>query len=329
MKPRDVLDLLKLTGIVVLVALLLTSGLWVAGILQFRFWPMVEGAVLFSLAIGILLLADQRQHAETDVKEITFASMLYVLLFKRTALLSLFLVATVGVIAVAYVILSSLFNVEYDESQVAIRIGPRFSRQSIFYYTIQPYGWQNTGIRFKKGDKFEVFLSGQVSPGFLKNVTDMHKFDEAMVAWAKKGKKGPRPEDLAYRFPVWPFTGPEGYKDKYYEDARSLKLDILMQSYKDDDGLTVKGQPHNTVVGIVLPDGQEPNVASSLGGKNTPGYTLPKGSTEPTPLLILSSTTYPLELVAKDSGVLWITVNDADAFRWDNAGAFFLRLKTR
>jgi hypothetical protein len=44
---------------------------------------------------------------------------------------------------------------------------------------------------------------------------------------------------------------------------------------------------------------------------------------------------YPLgttklrEATAQAEGELWVVINDADAYRWDNAGLFFLKLVTR
>ena len=210
---------------------------------------------------------------------------------------------------------------------MALRISPRFMGQPTYYVAVDPYGWQNTGIRLRKGDKFEVFLSGKVSPGFLKNLDAMRKYDAEIVAYKKNNGTPPAPKIPA---PEWPFTGPEGYTDKEYARVAGTDKKVLMPSYEKDDGLTVKGLPHNTVVGIVLPDGVLPEEAKPIGnGKSQPGYSCCRDEIGKTDLLLLSDRNYPKEMESKGTGALWVTINDADAFRADNAGMFFMRLKKK
>ena len=45
--------------------------------------------------------------------------------------------------------------------------------------------------------------------------------------------------------------------------------------------------------------------------------------------LILFEKTNPKELgkaPTKEGGILWVVINDAEAYRWDNAGLYFMQL---
>jgi hypothetical protein len=96
----------------------------------------------------------------------------------------------------------------------------------------------------------------------------------------------------------------------------------VTKDYRHDTGLTVQGVPHNRVVGIILPRDKEPNKPSN----GTPGYHYEKDKeklidfkVDPRQLKLETMTT-------KEGGVLWVVINDAEVYRWDNAGLYFMKL---
>lgn len=137
---------------------------------------------------------------------------------------------------------------------------------------------------------------------------------------------------------IWPYTGPEGYPKKWYEGKdklRVLKEHKLYGNdnfYKKDTLLTVKGQPHNTVIRFIRSFGDGgPKHADTEDGKPTyePAYDWAKDE-DKKELLLLSAIQYPLaQQEIPRSGKLWVVINDVDIARWDNAGMFFLKLTCR
>lgn len=94
--------------------------------------------------------------------------------------------------------------------------------------------------------------------------------------------------------------------------------------YKSDDGLAVKGYPHNFVIGIVVPDNEPPPKVAKWDDQKQqgiPGSGYDKAKDKDI-LLELSSKQYPKECYAPRAGRLWVVINDTETFRWDNAGFF-------
>jgi len=120
-------------------------------------------------------------------------------------------------------------------------------------------------------------------------------------------------------FPGWPFSGPKGYNADYYPEGRG--------DYRNDTGLTVQGIPHNHVLGVIIKEGL-PRRADSSNGQ--PGYKRQGGqvyeSPEQNPIAMIDFSEETGVVTAKTSGVLWVCINDADDYRWDNAGMFFMKL---
>jgi hypothetical protein len=82
---------------------------------------------------------------------------------------------------------------------------------------------------------------------------------EAFVEWQCKYVKGESQLEELRKIELpatWPYTGPEGYRAKWYKDKGEGQLRVLKEHklygkdtfYKEDTLLTVKGLPHNTVI---------------------------------------------------------------------------------
>jgi hypothetical protein len=154
-----------------------------------------------------------------------------------------------------------------------------------------------------------VEITGTVTPGYLQNV---RKVSSPSIA------------------EQWPFRGPEGYEEGFYKELVAKGG----THYEDDVGLTVQGYPHNTVIGVIVPEGEDPCPRNPHRSLRTPceatesrrGYARDQHQGI---LHVLSSPHYPKTLTAKQSGKLWVTINDADEWRWDNLGIFFMKLTKR
>lgn len=69
-----------------------------------------------------------------------------------------------------------------------------------------------------------------------------------------------------------------------------------------------------------------PICLANWGADHTPGYDAKEDAGL---LYFLSSKDYPLRLQARHTGLLWLTVNDADGLRFDNAELFFVKITIR
>lgn len=190
-----------------------------------------------------------------------------------------------------------------------------------YYFPISSHeSWQNTYIQLKKGQRFDVYVSGRVSPGQLQNAKYIIN---ALDNWIKAGRPVPPSRDFLTnlrpeRIP-WLFTGPEGYPDQFYnEKIKNIEDLKLVTHYNRDNGLTVKGRPHNAVIGIIMDEGQ------TLTGRK---FDWKSGDSENL-LLNFSAKEkeYPLHFSARRTGILWVVINDSEEFRIDNMGQFFLKL---
>jgi hypothetical protein len=267
-----------------------------------------------------------------------FAGLIYEIFCHRKSLLAFFIVGIGGIIAAIYYMARPFVRVEQEES-AGLRIHMLTTIDD--YFAINPYeGWQNTKIQLRKGQLFSVNISGQVSPGNMQNFGPLQKYIDERTAWDntqphQPGQTAPiRPEMK------WPFSDPSGYKDSQYpsscpssdpaQKAPPRTRQGILWNYKCDPGLTVMGLPHNTVIGIILPPTLLPTIAryDATVQHDLPGYEWDntKNTGTKNALLNLSSEQYPLNCKAASDGYLWVTINDADAFRFDNSGEFFMKV---
>jgi hypothetical protein len=220
-------------------------------------------------------------------------------------------------------------------------------------------GWEETHIPLEKDETFTIEISGSVSPDLFQALP-LKEYMRKMEEWKKAKKAGKAGEEPKHPGDAkWPSTGPEGYPPEWYPKEKgsvskvemtipmALIYKVLFPSisafetppekhhanhkewiekhFTTDETLTIKGKTHNSVIGIVLPVNDKPKRAKS-GEPPAAGYDWEK---EKDKLLYLSAKTYPCSLTANEKGFLWVTINDADDFRWDNVGFFFLKLTRR
>jgi hypothetical protein len=129
--------------------------------------------------------------------------------------------------------------------------------------------------------------------------------------------------------------------DKAYESSKMIEqygldpknkdrcYETITKSYKYDTGLTVQGVSHNRVVGILLEEGSgPPNSASgSSASDSKPGYRYSDEADKEKLLLFKGNQETSLQTMkAYSDGELLVVINDADAYRWDNVGIFFLKI---
>ena len=292
------------------------AGVYLLGFTFAR--PLVILSVLaaFSLALAILLAMDADEQPSKGPENITFAGLAYILLVERKSLLALFVFVLVGIGTTAYYAFSALFSVESSESGIAIKLA--FGRTDHYFPITSQDTWQNTGLRLKQDVEFSYSIVGRVSPGFLQNIESLN----AHFRDLKAGKKPPRMAPVL----DWPFTGPNGYSPKWYEGPEKLRA--VTRHYKEDGGLTVKGVPHNKVVGILLEENEGIPRRADAG---VPGYDIEQAATAGPIPFILDYPEYPNKMFRKKpnrDGILWVVINDADSYRGDNSGIFFLKIRT-
>lgn len=295
----------------------------------------VAGIFALSSAMALLLAADASLHPRpAGGTPSNLWSLIYTLVTQRQALLALSLIVATGIGVITYRLLRSIFSVEYTGSGVQIRL----PGQTVYYLPIYPQVcWQDTGIQLQKGEKVNVELSGLVSPGamHLKVLDAWTKHMNAFVSWQCKYINGESTlADLEGIKPpaTWPYTGPEGYPAEWYTGEKKIEIlkghDLYKKDsfYREDSLLTVKGLPHNTVVGFIQPFGEGKPQDTEKG---EPAYDWADAK-DKEKLLLLSASQYPLaDQEIPRSGRLWVVINDVDLARWDNAGMFFLKLTRR
>jgi len=310
----------------------LTAAFAAVYFLRFRLPKLTEciGIILsLSIVFSLLLTADSKGRRQSTSPPSTFSAAIHDLLANRQPLLCLLVIGASIAAVGTYYLFTSIVTVQYSgEAGVIFRL----PGQTVYYIPIHPYGWVDTGIQLEKDERFTVEFSGQVSPGYLQSVPiflqDLKNFREYQLG----GSKGPPPSP-AERLD-WLFTGPEGYKDEWYEGRTKLRVLEAVPFYKKnppgykfDGGLTVRGYPHNTVIGIILRHPEMPKTSSWDESKKTgPAYGAYDREVDKDQLLDFSSDTYPTEWHAMRAGRLWVVINDADNYRWDNVGFFFMKL---
>jgi hypothetical protein len=331
--------LLKFWTVLTLVGLLLYVALWVLRFREFA-WFEVGAIACVTAALAVLLAAEEGSNdSQVDAANMTLAGCVYLLLTKHMIALGITVFALAGGVAGAYYIISSLVSVEYQGSAGTLVV--KLPGQTVYYRPLYPYGWEDTEIKLEDKQTFEVEITGRISPGLMH---EMAGHIAEVVTWERTGA-GAKPKDLA---PQWKFTGPEGYPESFYDmwvqqvDPKTKKP---RQRYDADPGLTVCGRRHNEVIGVIVGRGERP--CHKLPTKNEPCEAIPGTSDVPGKpgydvkdqgdvkdqdgkdrLYFLSAESYkdPLRLVAQKSGTLWLTVNDAGEFRYDNIGLFFVKV---
>lgn len=316
---------------------------WNLGLRPPSYFKSIGGAFCLSVAISVLLAADAYKVINKEIVTLPkeLSGMIYLLITQRQALLVLTILTLVVVGVGAYHIFRTLFSVTYEGTGIQIKL----PGQTVYYVPIYPQiSWQNTGITVKTGDKLNIELSGYVSPGAIGEISELKKHMEAFDKWQQK-KFGTccnsdeqneveerqqtyneTLDDVLSSPTTWPYTGPEGYKEEWYGPNNKLPILKTHRNYRkdyffrEDDCLTVKGLPHNRVIGIIRAKG-EPTPKEA--GPQSSAYDYLKDRDT---LLDLSSDRYPFTYEANKSGDLWVVINDVDIARWDNSGMFFLKL---
>jgi len=332
--------LITVAGIAMYLALISAGVIAVPTIerslLSSDFWPVARGVgtvargvgtvALWALAVAILLALDERSKDEEKIANMTFAGLAYVLLVKRKALLAIFVLSVVSVGLAGYYVSKWMgITLEPEGGTLSLKL----PGQTVYYFPISSQqGWQNTGIKLKAGQPFKYSISGYVSPGFLQDIDER-------IKQLKLHKMTGQP--YTQKGSIWQFTGPEGYPpfpgwyelkakedretcDKFPEKYKFKKdcYNAVTKSFEEDPDLTVQGVAHNHVVGIIL----------AVGMPKERGY---KVRPDDQGKLILFDGTEPTHLKTTEAnadGVLWVVINDASSYRWDNAGQFFLKLVT-
>lgn len=301
-------------------------------------WRCAGIIISLSVLFSVLLSADTK--AGPRAVPATFWAGIIDLLTNRQPLF-LFLLTGISIaVAGTYYFLTSLVTVQYTGESGVIFSLPG---QTVYYLPIDPYeSWINTGIQLEKDERFTVELSGRVSPGYLQGLTTLQqewntllKANEAKAH--RNGELATSPVPAFTPPPRWPFTGPEGYDRLWYEVGTMqevFKHEPVTRfygpgrapGYKNDNGLTVTGYPHNTVIGMILGDDEPPPRVARwdyINETGIPGYS---SETDRTSLLVFSSRRYPIECHAQRAGRLWVVINDSEGFRWDNVGFFFMKI---
>jgi hypothetical protein len=305
---------LIVTGVFLYALALAVSLLW------FKICDLWKTALAISClsVVAATLIGHDAYNGSGELPK-NFWTMFYLLLTDRQPLLLLGLLTLGGSIALIYFIIRAFFGVSYDGAGIQIKMPGQVS----YFLPVYPQMcWQDTKIDIQTGEKFQVEISGLVCPGGLLSLDKMAEYTQKVLRANEKNKLAAIPEP-----PKWPYTTARGYRKRWYRG--NTKLEVLKQHeyyceddyYLKDPGLTVKGLTHNTVVAIIMENNEKPLQAS----RGQPAYDWFKVEHQEK-LVNLSSSQYPISFEAKQTGRLWVAINDVDYARWDNTGLFFLRL---
>lgn len=318
-----------------LVLFFLYVGLTRLGVIRIWHWESVWGLAALSTVVSLLIAFRNTSSRNEDQAPKNFWDFIHLITVREPSSLAilLFIIAAIGI--GTFYFASSLFKAEYTEFGFQFKL----PGQTIYYVPIIPTydGWQNTGIELRKGDSVEVAIIGYASTdalwGLIRDFVDRLK----IVKSVDQHMKDKVIEEIFAALPSKPdsWTGPEGFGDDRYpppimptpgtlvndglsDDDKSISGP---KHYKDDTSLTVPGLPHNTIVGIIFDEEGQPEFT-----ENAYEYT---GKNNKDRLVNLSQRReqYPMEFRAKWSGTLWVIVNDAYQWRWDNSGMFFMSVK--
>jgi hypothetical protein len=301
-----------------LVLFFLHSGLYLLGL--FRLWECETVLGLFFLSVPISFLVtprtiDSKNGGDRPKNAWEFLEHIIIREPSSLAVLLLF-IAGVGI--GTYYLVSSLFTIEYTASGFQVNL----PGHTIYYVPIIPTydRWQNTGIELREGDDVEVAIIGYASTTALWGLVDNAV---RRIAKGLSADKETLDKILKELPEVRDYTDAAGYPDAWYAPfpvlpSATTAVESKLPNYKSKDtGLTVQGLPHNTVIGII--NETEPEFkarAYEWTEENNKDH-----------LVNLSKKKYPLFFDSKWSGTLWVTVNDAERWRWDNSGMFFMSVK--
>jgi hypothetical protein len=329
--------------VLTLVGLLLYLALWVLDLRKFA--GLEVGAIAcVTAALAVLLAVDKGSNdSQVDVANMMLAGCVYLLLTKHMIALGITVFAIAGGVAGAYYIISSLASVEYQG--LAGTLVVKLPGQTVYYLPLQPYGWENTQIKLKDKQTFQVEITGHVSPGLGLEIARIS------AAWQKTWRGESKGQELELPdWVLWDFSGPEGYSDDFYARLYKERIKDIpdhpdIQHYDHDKLLTVRGRPHNEVIGVIVAEDEQacpkrpspkrlskdkdpPCTGTDV--KDEPGYDA-KDDADKDKLYFLAAERdkYPLEREARKSGTLWLTINDADLYRYDNVGLFFVKVTIR
>ncbi len=278
------------------------------------------GVLLLATAVAFLLSIDKGKAIPLSVYKGGIKSILRYLIMSRGASL-----AGISIVILAFAFaFASLFNQQIEvkiSTEKGIVVGSK--RNPTHFFTINPFqSWQNTGILLTKGDEIKVTVTGAVSPGYAQNIKSINECVQYMINCDKKynkdtkelheckAKKGSSPNI------PWPYTQPGGYKMDFYTEytKRPEMREFFgeLPKFTDDDGLTVKGKPHNSVIGAVASEGKSLDGVKydwSVDGSDLFDFSHSNENTFEVPI----------------EGYLWVVINDEEAFRHDNGGLYYLR----
>ncbi|WP_146009619.1 hypothetical protein, partial [Deinococcus planocerae] len=295
---------------------------------------VVGGACALSVAISVLLAsnpalpADLRQHPQS------FWDLLYIMFVGRQVLLALLLVAvaTVAVLSVALLRRTLTFHSGGTGLQI------KLPGQVVYFLPIYPQmSWQNTGIRLRSGERIDIELTGYVSPGASGDMEQLRRHMDELVEWQRENlpdsQKPVLPESV-----IWPYSTPVGYTDAHYGPNSlhgALKKHKLYGNkeryYLEDRGLTVMGQPHNRVFGLIVSGGED-KPREAIGTGAAYNWNLKEDQEQ---LLCLSHESYPQQIDVKKSAQELHLHNDGEALPaekiweclrhrfWGSASAFW------
>lgn len=321
-------------GLSFLVLFFLHIGLYFLGLLNPLELKTIFGLFFLSVPISFLVTPrtiDSKTRSNPPMNNPW--EFLEHIIIREPSSLAILLLFIAGVGIGTYYFVSSLFTVEYTASGFQVNL----PGHTIYYAPIIPTydRWQNTGIEFREGDDVEVAIIGYASTTalwglvdnaiqrmakglsvdkdtldkMLKELPEVHDYTDAAGF----------PDDWYAPFPVLP-TATTAVKPRLPQlPTATTSVTTKLPHYKSKDtGLTVQGLPHNTVIGII--NDTEPEFKARAYE-----WTGEEGNKDH--LVNLSKEKYPLFFKSKWSGNLWVTVNDAEKWRWDNSGMFFMSVK--
>jgi hypothetical protein len=113
-----------------------------------------------------------------NVANMTLAGCVYLLLTKHKIALGIAVFALAGGVVGAYYIISSLVKVEYQGTALVAKL----PGQTVYYLALHPYGWEKTPIELEAKQRFEVAITGRISPGLM---AEMAWHIAEVVVWKK------------------------------------------------------------------------------------------------------------------------------------------------
>jgi hypothetical protein len=133
---------LRFWGIAIAVLFLPYLGLYIFGLKPIALELFLAGTVVLGVVFALLLTLDKPVTAPKHVEQFTLWALFHELVVRRKSLLTLFILASVGIVIGTYYVCVSLFSIEYTgDSGVLIRL----PGHTVYYVPISPYG-DNEGV---------------------------------------------------------------------------------------------------------------------------------------------------------------------------------------